>query len=507
VGPVTEQSEHLSNAQIENYGNRTSGAGPEAAQRDEHQRVNHQSTGDQSNDQSIDDQRVEAHLTDCPSCRNRVLDFHRSLFASPTFQPEPDRSKAGQPKYDALAHDSSLYGHLPSGYAPSGHLPLGQKPLGQNPSDQRPADSSLEGAKPTDSALADSNFANSKYPAEPQVRTAPTPECPSDDALRQLAASLTPDDAAAKLTQHAATCDHCGPLLRTFTEDFSDDFSPEEQAALAKLQSSSVAWQKNTAQKMLEAGGVQASAVPATEQSSLQKPFAKPPNERKPFFWKWALVPAIAAVVVLASITFPIYLARRDTPGTVEKLLAQAYTEKRTIEMRWPGAAYSRLTESQRGPNDPKVPQPTALLDAESAIGHALKKNPSNSEWLRLHAQSYILKHDPSSAITVFTGAQEAGADSPSTILGLAIAHFVQGQDSSDALEYKQAVKLLDKLLERQPENTVALFNRAIVYEHLHMYLEAAADWNALLLHETDEGWRAEAAEHLEHLQEKKTPG
>jgi cytochrome c-type biogenesis protein CcmH/NrfG len=340
------------------------------------------------------------------------------------------------------------------------------------------------------------------------VRTAPTPECPSDDALRQLAAGLTPAGAAPALAHHASTCDHCGPLLRTFTEDFSDDFTAEEQAALANLKSSSAEWQKTTAREMLEAGGVQASTAPATDgQSPAQKSSAKSTTERKPFFWKWALVPAIAAVVVLASITFPIYLARRDTPGTVEKLLAQAYTEKRTIEMRWPGAAYSRLTESQRGPNDPKVPQPTALLDAESAIGHALKKNPSNSEWLRLHAQSYILKHDPSSAITIFTGAQEAGADSPSTILGLAIAHFVQGQDSSDALEYKQAVKLLDKLLERQPENTVALFNRAIVYEHLHMYLEAAADWNALLLHETDEGWRAEAAEHLKHLQEKKTPG
>ena len=29
MGPVTEQSEHLSNAQIENYGDRTSGTGPD----------------------------------------------------------------------------------------------------------------------------------------------------------------------------------------------------------------------------------------------------------------------------------------------------------------------------------------------------------------------------------------------------------------------------------------------------------------------------------------------
>jgi hypothetical protein len=229
VGPVTEQSEHLSNAQIENYGIRTSGAGPDAAQRDEHERANHQSI----DDQKMNDQRVEAHLADCSPCRNRLFDFHRRLFAPPVGPPETDPPEDGPTKNDA---------------------PLsGPKSADSN---ERSADSKLASARPTYSALADSKFANSKYPADPQVRTAPTPECPSDDALRQLAASLLPDassgnDAfAAALTQHAATCDHCGPLLRAFTEDFSDDFTPEEQAALANLQSGLESWQKELARRI-----------------------------------------------------------------------------------------------------------------------------------------------------------------------------------------------------------------------------------------------------------------
>ena len=211
---MTEQSEHLSNAQIENYGIRTSGAGPEAAQRDEPQRVNHQSIDDQPindqsiNDRQIDDQRVEAHLADCASCRNRLFGFHRSLFTGVADSPEAD----------------------PSGNDPSSeYFALSQ----------RSADSKLEGSRPTGSALADSKFANPNDPVDPQVRTAPTPECPSTEALRELAAGLTPGDLAAALTRHAATCDHCGPLLRAFTEDFSDDFSPEEQAVLNNLQSAS----------------------------------------------------------------------------------------------------------------------------------------------------------------------------------------------------------------------------------------------------------------------------
>ena len=54
---MKQQSEHLSNAQIEQYGKRASGAGPET------------------------EAWVETHLDDCPSCRSRVLEFQRTQFA------------------------------------------------------------------------------------------------------------------------------------------------------------------------------------------------------------------------------------------------------------------------------------------------------------------------------------------------------------------------------------------------------------------------------------------
>jgi tetratricopeptide (TPR) repeat protein len=54
---VNQRSEHLSDAQIEQYGKRASGAGPET------------------------DARVETHLDDCSSCRSRVLEFQRTQFA------------------------------------------------------------------------------------------------------------------------------------------------------------------------------------------------------------------------------------------------------------------------------------------------------------------------------------------------------------------------------------------------------------------------------------------
>ena len=490
MGPVTEQSEHLSNAQIENYGIRTSGAGPDAAQRDEHERANHQSI----DDQKMNDQRVEAHLADCPPCRDRLFDFHRRLFAPPVGPPETDPREDGPTKNDA---------------------PLsGPKSADSN---ERSADSKLASARPTDSALADSNFANSKYPADPQVRTAATPECPSDDTLRQLAAGLLPDassgnDAfAAALTQHAATCNHCGPLLRTYTELFSDDFSPEEKAALAHLQSSSADWQQQTAREMLKAGAVQAADVPAEKAAGVngsqsaasatdalpapRKSSAKATTERKPFSWKWVLIPA-TAVIILAAITFPIYLARRDSPEKVEKYFAEAYPEKRTIEMRWPGAKWGEPRETL-GPL--QANKPLSLLRADEVIQRQTPETLRKKEWLHLRAQSEIL--GGAELLQLIKDLTEATQSQPDSALmfDLAIANFRMGEVTHDHKYYEKSKDVLDQIL-ASSRNSSALFDRAVVEQRLNLKDAAILDLSDCLEKETDMEWKAEIQQKIQRL-------
>ena len=155
---MNQQSEHLSNAQIEDYGKRPFGAGP-----------------DQSDE-------VDQHLADCSSCRSRLLDFQRT------------------------------------------HLGLLKDPK---------------------------QSAGSEQLADPKVNTASTSECPGEDDLRRLAAGLCSDELAGKLIQHAAGCDHCGHLLKIYSEDFSDEFTPEQQGVLADLKSASPSWQKKVAKKII----------------------------------------------------------------------------------------------------------------------------------------------------------------------------------------------------------------------------------------------------------------
>jgi tetratricopeptide (TPR) repeat protein len=454
VGPVTKQSEHLSNAQIENYGIRTSGAGLEAAQRDEHQRVNHQSIDDQSiNDQRINDQRVEAHLADCASCRNGLLEFHRNLFAPMADSPEADPS----------GHDTS--------------------PSGDSPSAQRWADSKVEGAKPTDSALADSKFANSKYPVQAQVRTAPTPECPSDDALRQLAAGLTPDDAAAKLTQHAATCDHCGPLLRTFTEDFSDDFTPEEQAALNQLSSASPKWQQQTARKMLQVGTKSAD-------SSWKLPRWNA--------WKW--VPAFSFVLLLAAgatWVYPLLILHKA------RLAVEAeYRKGRPMKYRATEVPYGSY-DRERGSGN------SSQSGSENDLRKIALLNRDKAPLLAANAAFLLPRDGYTQAKSILKQAVDRDRSLP-LLNNLAVADAME----ADAMQptsteerkqqqdiYKRAWEITEEILRKtNRSDPSALFNQALILERLDEKQKAIEALEEFERVEQDPGWRQEAAEELQLL-------
>jgi len=192
VGKAEQQFEHLTNAQIEHYGDRTSGEGP--------------------NQNGLEiDQAIETHLAACDGCRIRVLEFHRSRFG-------------------LMSHPSS------------------SAPSSSESGSQGASDSSRSAQTGSTSSLSPTNLDLLYLGRSDEHR--PTPDCPAADSLRDLAAGLSSADSP-RLIQHAAQCPHCGPILRAYTEDFSDDLSPEDHALLQQLKSSSQEWQKELAQKML----------------------------------------------------------------------------------------------------------------------------------------------------------------------------------------------------------------------------------------------------------------
>jgi tetratricopeptide (TPR) repeat protein len=455
VGKVDQQFEHLSDAQIENYGNRT-GAGP---------------------NQPDNDQAIETHLSSCEACRARLLAFHRSRFSLTSTQrsPSPD------------------------------------------------------------------------FPA--------TADCPSEDSLRSLVAGLAiPGDSAA-LMQHIAQCDHCGPILRAYTEDFSDELSASDAALLNQINSASLSWQNKIARQLAEAASAQAvsSVSPSSSSADLHSaskndPVAQPGPPASPVLagrggqppsavqvkpsvldendsensgagrqsltkpsrfhlprLKWLLVPTGAIACLL--IAFFIWNAQRETPEKVEKLLAQAYTEQRTMEMRIPYAAHSDFKQT-RGDSTSLLSSPESLRKATDIIAANLKKNPDDPQWLLLSARLDLLDWRYQSSLSTLNKIEDDKVeDSRDFRLTQSLALYEKAETEHDPQSYGQVVDLLGRTLQKAPDDSVALFNQAIACEKLYMYECARKNYEHFLKVDPNSGWSSEAREHLNRIKEKKTSG
>jgi len=445
---VDQQFEHLSDAQIENYGDRT-GAGP---------------------NQPDIDQAMETHLSSCDACRARVLAFHRSRFG-----------------------------------------------LMQGPNSTSPE--------------------------------SPTPECPSEDTLRKLAVGLAAPADSAALMQHAAQCDHCGPILRAYTEDLSDELSAADAALLNQINSASASWHNKIARQLAQAASAEPVSSPSVLASAAVQP-AMPKNDRvaqpgspaspvlsgpggeppsggdisaseenrvaqppsavqrtKPLprfrfpRLKWLLVPSGA--IACALIAFFIWNAQRETPEKVEKLLAQAYTQQRTMEMRIPGAEYAPLASVERGA---PIRQPSELFEAKSKILNHLTKTPEDSRWLRELGVQELIERRFDKAIADLKHALAKDPNSPAVMLDLATAHFQRAETTSDSNDYRQAVELLGRVLAIEPNNAVALFNRAVLYQEMSppLYDLALDDWNRYLNLDRNGPWHDEAQHRKSELEQLK---
>ena len=383
---MNQQAEHLSNAQIEQYGKRASGAGPET------------------------EAWVEQHLDDCSLCRGRVLDFQRTRFA---------------------------------------------------------------------------------LLSNPKVNKASTPDCSSEDDLRNLAAGLSLDPKAAQLKAHAATCDRCGPLLQEYMKDFSDESIPEEQAFLNQLRTASPEFRQQAARDMFEReilkkNRVIPEPVPATDW-------------RRFFSWKWMMVPALPAIALIA---VGILYLQRDTPEKVEKLLAKAYTEQRTIAMRWPGAEWSRVSVKQAPMS--ALHSSTNLLDAENILERQHADSSSTESWIEMSARVDIFNWKPKLAIDKLTKLFNVNPGSAALKSDLAMAYFESGEITGNPADYKQSLTYLNDLVLQRPTDREALYNRAVVIERLGLTHDAIQAWNDYLQIETEPHWVSDARDHLARLQMQK---
>jgi CHAT domain-containing protein/cytochrome c-type biogenesis protein CcmH/NrfG len=311
-------------------------------------------------------------------------------------------------------------------------------------------------------------------------------DCPDAEVWSEIAGGLTEPDQTLMHIEHASRCDHCGPLLRAAVgevADLSEELTDAEREQIAGLESARPEWQLRLAERI---------------SGRSMRP--------GPSWWeRWLSVPRFAAVGVTVALLAAVAwwaMEGRGTPEAADQLLARAYTDERTLELRIPGAAYAPL-RVQKGPAQSFAGRPTALLKAEALIAGQMASHPDDWAWLQAAGRADLLEGKYDAAVESLQRALELRPDLPELLLDLGTAYFQRAQSEDRQEDYGAAFEYLSKALTLQPENTTALFNRAIVAEHQFLYRQALEDWEHYLKLDSTSQWAEEARSHADAVRTK----
>lgn len=316
--------------------------------------------------------------------------------------------------------------------------------------------------------------------------------CASSDTLYELVAGMLKEEDAERLMKHVTDCDHCGPALGQAIADLGSELTSEEGSIIASLETSRPQWQDGFAKQLASRFTI----------STGHTRFANKSQGKRQFVSKVHWAYALAGVFIVALTVIGGSRAWRSRPSYTERLLAEAYRERRTLEIRIPGARYAPLRVT-RGSQSSNIDRPPSLLEAEELIGRGLAKQPGRAGWLEAKVRADLLDGNFESAIHSAEFAIEQEPESATLLNDLGSAYFLRGEAERNAIDYGHAYEYLSKSLAKRPNDPVTLFNRAIVSERAQLYAQAQEDWKHYLNLDTDQEWRAEARSRLEEVERK----
>jgi len=330
---------------------------------------------------------------------------------------------------------------------------------------------------------------------------APSPGCPAEETIRAAAGGVLTGPPAETVLEHAAGCDFCGGVLRLTLESFREDLSAAEQQALAAMRSAQSVGAQHLAERLRQSG-----LSPArTGQQANESAFAPRPHANRgrsairPSGWSWVGWPLAAAAVVLLIGGTLAWRASREPD--VNRLLAQAYTEQRPMELRIAGAAHSPVRVERGSADRSTMSRPLALGEAEVFIARKLTESPDEPKWLAARGRAELLNWNYEAAIKFLSLSREHGNQGADVLIDLGSAYFGRAASESDrASDYGLAVEFLGKALESNQQNPLALFNRSLALQKMGSVHEAMNDLELYLRVAPQDGWADEARQRLEDL-------
>ncbi|HUX45316.1 MAG TPA: hypothetical protein VMV57_11245 [Terracidiphilus sp.] len=301
--------------------------------------------------------------------------------------------------------------------------------------------------------------------------------CPEPGAWLRLILDGVPQSETEKLLAHAAMCANCLARLRQSRLALNEEVSAEESVEMNRFTSVSNHWQRQLAARL----------------AVTPRPGAV---KRIPGLVWWAAAGLAATLLLIFS--FDAWWHYRHSP---ERLLAQAYTEDRTFDLRIPGAGFAVVQPAHQLRDDATDNESPSLLTARAILKGKLERHPKDPELLHLGARADLLEQKYDAAIDVLDRLLANGPVTASLLQDDASAYFQRGLATGNLNDRATALENLRRADQLAPEDPVVLFNEALVMEDRGLLSDAADVWNRYLKVEHDPKWLAEGQRRLSHVQ------
>lgn len=217
------------------------------------------------------------------------------------------------------------------------------------------------------------------------------------------------------------------------------------------------------------------------------------PKEARPFRWWWAGVAAAAVLVVAIAVL----LLRRDDPRA--RLVRLAGTDARPVETRltaFPWAPYRGPLRAEGAQEDARRLQLAGA--AGDAVARANADAASEAQWTA--GVALLLAGEEENALKRLRAAAERAPNDAAVWSDLAAALDATGMQSERRSLHAEALASVERALAIDAALPAALFNRALILEHLGLSSEARKAWDRYLAADPSSPWANEARAHLRRL-------
>jgi CHAT domain-containing protein len=282
------------------------------------------------------------------------------------------------------------------------------------------------------------------------------------------------------LIEHASGCRRCGAMLHYWTSIVCGEETSEESFALDQLASQSRGWQEQMTARL----------------------FPPEPAAASGFFNRWPVVLAVAGAVAAASL-FVVFLSSAHLQPSPERLLAEAYSTHRVMEVRIPLAEFSALDSARhlRGAAGAAMEDSVPLLEARAAISQALMKAPEDAHWLLLQARADLLNEHYDPAIDTLNRLLAVDPENVGALTDLASAYMMRAKTTDAPTDEATALDYLEQAAHLDAKNPVVLYNEAVVMQELYQYSNAIDVWHRFLAVEHDRAWAEDGKRRLAEIE------